>query len=298
MLLFEKFAEDYFALETRRSTLLRDVRGLLRIFRARGCARVMDLGCGTGEHAAILHRAGLDVIGLDRSPNMIRVARERFPGLPFVVADMRGAQSLSELIAPHARPHRNTQVAARSASETSAIDGAYSLFGTLNYLHSDDAVSNALTAVTNILRPGGLLVLEVWHPGAYAQLPAEIPSTERLIQSGNREIRRRRSVQLTPDRAGFVTIRHRYEIRSRADAHQSAGSRSHGPRVSEHDSGLQIFEEEHRLRLFEPDSLRGLAAGAGLRALESFADLAGGRPRPSSAGLLLVFEKQTPHVGR
>ena len=38
---------------------------------------VADLGCGPGAHARALARRGYDVVGLDGSPRMVEVARER-----------------------------------------------------------------------------------------------------------------------------------------------------------------------------------------------------------------------------
>jgi len=39
--------------------------------------RVIDLGCGTGENALYLATSGLDVVGVDASPEAIRQAREK-----------------------------------------------------------------------------------------------------------------------------------------------------------------------------------------------------------------------------
>jgi ubiquinone/menaquinone biosynthesis C-methylase UbiE len=39
--------------------------------------RVLDIGCGTGNHLLILSKLGLDVSGLDASPYMLNKARER-----------------------------------------------------------------------------------------------------------------------------------------------------------------------------------------------------------------------------
>jgi ubiquinone/menaquinone biosynthesis C-methylase UbiE len=55
-------------------------------------ATVLDLGCGTGNHALILAERGFRVTGIDSSAGMLRVARAkaRSPGNPaFVRADMR-----------------------------------------------------------------------------------------------------------------------------------------------------------------------------------------------------------------
>lgn len=50
--------------------------------------RVADLGCGPGRIIGHLHDLGLDVFGIDLSPAMIAVARERHPSLRFEVGSM------------------------------------------------------------------------------------------------------------------------------------------------------------------------------------------------------------------
>ncbi len=39
--------------------------------------KLLEIGCGTGVFLQVLHRAGFDVTGLDRSPAMLESARER-----------------------------------------------------------------------------------------------------------------------------------------------------------------------------------------------------------------------------
>jgi len=51
---------------------------------------VLDLGCGAGEPIARhFIEAGHDVTGLDFSPIMLEIARERFPQATWIEADMR-----------------------------------------------------------------------------------------------------------------------------------------------------------------------------------------------------------------
>jgi SAM-dependent methyltransferase len=53
-------------------------------------ARVLDLGCGSGEPiAADLVAAGHAVTGVDASPSLIALCRRRFPQQEWIVADMR-----------------------------------------------------------------------------------------------------------------------------------------------------------------------------------------------------------------
>lgn len=54
----------------------------------RGRGLVADLGCGPGQVGAYLSAEGVTTVGIDLSPEMIRVARETFPGLQFHVGDM------------------------------------------------------------------------------------------------------------------------------------------------------------------------------------------------------------------
>lgn len=52
---------------------------------------VLDLGCGSGEPIAeYLVEQGRSVTGVDASPELIDLCRERFPDQDWIVADMRG----------------------------------------------------------------------------------------------------------------------------------------------------------------------------------------------------------------
>lgn len=69
----------------------RDVApGVLATLRRNGidAGRIVDLGCGSGILAAILTDAGYDVLGIDLSPAMIRLARRTAPKARFRVGDM------------------------------------------------------------------------------------------------------------------------------------------------------------------------------------------------------------------
>src|SRR5215813_12679474 len=65
-------------------------RALLDAFAemVRGRGRVLDVGCGPGHIGAYLAARGVDVTGVDLSPEMVRVARERFPAMAFEAGDM------------------------------------------------------------------------------------------------------------------------------------------------------------------------------------------------------------------
>ncbi|MFT8322727.1 MAG: methyltransferase domain-containing protein [Bacillus sp. (in: firmicutes)] len=49
--------------------------------------RILDLGCGTGDLAKKLQDGYIDIIGVDKSEQMILQARSKYPTIPFYVQD-------------------------------------------------------------------------------------------------------------------------------------------------------------------------------------------------------------------
>jgi cyclopropane fatty-acyl-phospholipid synthase-like methyltransferase len=62
--------------------------------------RVLDVGCGTGEHVLMAAEAGRRAVGIDISPTAIRLAEakaaERGTGARFTVGDVRRLEALGE----------------------------------------------------------------------------------------------------------------------------------------------------------------------------------------------------------
>src|SRR5262249_5534387 len=75
----------------------------------RGRGPVADLGCGPGHVGAYLQEKGLQVLGIDLSPEMIGIARASYPNLEFRVGDMNGLDlpdaSLAGVVAFYAIVH-------------------------------------------------------------------------------------------------------------------------------------------------------------------------------------------------
>ncbi|MEV0643726.1 class I SAM-dependent methyltransferase [Phytomonospora sp. NPDC050363] len=58
------------------------------LVRTGGGGMVADVGCGPGHVTALLHGLGLDVLGVDLSPEMIALARRLHPGPRYEVGSM------------------------------------------------------------------------------------------------------------------------------------------------------------------------------------------------------------------
>lgn len=100
------------------------------------CARILDVGCGTGRHARALMGLGHHVSLLDASGPLLEIARRRCPGAPAHRAD----------------------ICAPGLAET--FDAITSR-GVLNDLVADGERATALASCSRLLEPGGLLLLDV-----------------------------------------------------------------------------------------------------------------------------------------
>ena len=49
--------------------------------------KILDLGCGTGDLAKKLDDVGVNIVGADKSQNMITQALNKYPNISFVVGD-------------------------------------------------------------------------------------------------------------------------------------------------------------------------------------------------------------------
>ena len=67
------------------TVLLPTLRELVALLPRR--PRVLDLGCGAGYESMRLHSLGAEIVGIDFSPESIRIAKEKNPECRFMVAD-------------------------------------------------------------------------------------------------------------------------------------------------------------------------------------------------------------------
>lgn len=86
-----------------------------------GPGPVLEVGAGPGQGAAWLYNRGVKVEGLDLSPAMVAVARERYPEIPFRVGDLLAIDapdaSLAGLLALYAIVHLDADGVDRAAVE-------------------------------------------------------------------------------------------------------------------------------------------------------------------------------------
>lgn len=102
---------------------------------------VLDLACGTGGITLPLARRGYDMIGVDRSPDMLTVARDKADrkklSILFLAQDMRELDLYG------------------------TVDAALCVCDGLNYLLTEAELAEVFVRVARFLNPGGIFIFDM-----------------------------------------------------------------------------------------------------------------------------------------
>ena len=122
--------------------------GVIDLIEVRPGETCLDLGCGNGALTAALVERGLDAFGMDASPEMLALARERHPDLRFTQGD----------------------------ATTFALERPVDVVFSNAMLHwiDRDRHPQALAHVAAVLRPGGQFVFECGGYGCGARIHAAL----------------------------------------------------------------------------------------------------------------------------
>jgi SAM-dependent methyltransferase len=142
---------------------------LRRFLEAGPSRRILDLGCGTGEHARFLASHDFEVIGIDSSPGMIRRARDTpYPeNLDLIEGDLRELDHLT----------------------SGSFGGALCLGNTLPHLTTDSALAQFLGALRRRLAPSAAAVFQLLN-------------YERIISANERSL----PLNFRPDEDGEIVF--------------------------------------------------------------------------------------------
>lgn len=158
------------------------IERIFQTYRDGPICSVLDLGCGTGNHAIPLARRGYEVVGVDRSADMLVQARKK-------VANLVDSSS----VAFH-------QGDVRSIDLQRHFDAALMMFAVLGYQLGNADVLSALRIARRHLRSGGLLIFDAWYgPAVLHQRPSQrikvIPTPEgQLLRVASGELDTRRHI--------------------------------------------------------------------------------------------------------
>ena len=102
--------------------------------------RILDIGCGIGRIAAPLSSLGYSVTGLDINAEALFIANRRAPGPWYVALDQRHVGRMRW-----------------------KFEGALLLWNSLGFV-SRSTDLETLAGVAEVLRPGGRIVFDLYHP--------------------------------------------------------------------------------------------------------------------------------------
>jgi len=111
---------------------------------------VLDVGCGTGNHAIIFAKKGYEITGIDASAGMVnhaqRKAVESGLNIDFKTMDMTDIKLEKK------------------------FDACIVMFGAIGYLKSYDALRKAFIGIKNHLTEDGILIFDYWNGPAVLTL--------------------------------------------------------------------------------------------------------------------------------
>jgi len=135
---------------------------------------ILDLGCGTGNHAIPLAERGYEVVGVDCGQEMIKAAKAK-------------AETKEIFCAFHLADIRQLRLNRK-------FDAAIMMFAVLGYQLENSEVLEALRSARMHLNQGGLLIFDVWYgPAVLSQRPSD---RIKIISVGSRKILRAASSHL------------------------------------------------------------------------------------------------------
>jgi ubiquinone/menaquinone biosynthesis C-methylase UbiE len=113
-----------------------------------GCStRMLELACGTGNHARALAKYDYTITATDYSVDMLQQAQDKTKKIAsqvnFQLEDMRSLEL----------PDRS-------------FDVAICLFDSIGYVATNEALLQVLRGIHRCLRPSGLFIFEFWHAAA------------------------------------------------------------------------------------------------------------------------------------
>jgi SAM-dependent methyltransferase len=119
---------------------------------------ILELGCGTGNHALLLAEAGYRVYGVDLSAEMLQYANERCDRVsPELAARLKFSQG--DL---------------RQVRLDRKFDVVLALFHVISYQTTNEDLLAAFTTAKTHLQPGGLFIFDVWYGPAVLSDPPTV----------------------------------------------------------------------------------------------------------------------------
>lgn len=228
--------------------LTREAPLLQRVLEGAPSRRVLDLGCGSGEHARFLASLGYEPTGVDASASQVAAARQADPDGSYVQGSLT---ALADLVAP-------------------GFGAAICVGNTLPHLTEEEDLRRCFEGLAGRLLPGGVFLLQTLN-------------YDRILDRGDRTF----PLVVRPGEEGAETVFLRL-MTPRADGRLTFTPATLRWRPGAEPPLELISAEEIQLRGWRRAELEALLRGAGFEVREALGGMTGDPWSPASQDLVLV----------
>ncbi|OFX67887.1 MAG: hypothetical protein A2X12_07320 [Bacteroidetes bacterium GWE2_29_8] len=214
--------------------------------------KLLELGCGTGNHAFHLNNMNYEVTGIDLSENMIQIANDAnkniaLPHPKFLVQDIRNFDLNME------------------------FDSIISLFHVMSYQTSNEDLNNVFKMANKHLKKGGVFCFDCWYgPGVIT----DKPEIREKTYDNNEIIIKRKAIPTMLINENRVNVKYEIEITDKQSNEKAK------------------IEEEHNMRyLFKPE-IELIAKNNGLKLMGCFEWMQKTEPNENTWYAFLVIKKE------
>jgi SAM-dependent methyltransferase len=215
---------------------------------------LLELGSGTGRHGSFLAGMGFDVHGIERSPEMVALAR---------ATNCRPSSEITGSFTCQVGDICQANLGRR-------FDAVISLFHVMSYQTTNETLQAAFHVAADHLSSGGLFLFDVWHgPAVLSQGPSD---RVKEVEDERYRIKRTAYSQLDVNRS-IVKVLFEMDCEDRFTGENFR------------------FSEEHLMRYLFPTEVYLLARNCGFKQIATEEFLTSAPPSPSTWGVTYVLQR-------
>ena len=152
-MVFRKFYSKFYDLVYLKKNYKKEISFILSLLKKRKIKfkKILELGSGTGSHGKYLKKLGYEIIGVEKSPQMIKISKEKKIGFKIYNSDLKKFRINKK------------------------FDLVISLFHVINYMTKEAALNKFFDTANYHLKKSGYLIFDTWYtPGVNFMKPSKI----------------------------------------------------------------------------------------------------------------------------